>query len=44
MGFHQTVSHKPGKGSHHQIGLVRGQFGGVPEAKWLMFILETGEK
>jgi sugar phosphate isomerase/epimerase len=48
MGFAQTVDaqgkpvHKPGKGSHHQIGLVRGQFGGVPEAKWLKFVAETG--
>src|SRR4051812_25834089 len=48
MGFAQTVDasgkpvHKPGKGSHHQIGLVRGQFGGVPEAKWLKFVADTG--
>ncbi|HEV3439784.1 MAG TPA: hypothetical protein VG122_20630, partial [Gemmata sp.] len=42
MGFHQTEKHKSGKGSHHQIGLVRGQFGGIPEAKWLKFIQETG--
>src|SRR5580698_10414989 len=42
MGFQQTLKHKSGKGSHHQIGLVRGQFGGVPEAKWLKFIQETG--
>ena len=48
MGFAQTVDaqgkpvHRPGKGSHHQIGLVRGQFGNVPEAKWLKFIADTG--
>jgi sugar phosphate isomerase/epimerase len=43
MGFSQTPGqHRPGKGSHHQIGLVRGQFGGVPEAKWLKFIAEAG--
>jgi sugar phosphate isomerase/epimerase len=42
MGFRQTETHKSGKGSYHQIGLVRGQFGGVPEAKWLKFIQEAG--
>src|SRR5215218_8606687 len=48
MGFAQTVDssgkpvHRPGKGSHHQIGLVRGQFGGVPEAKWIKFIADAG--
>ena len=42
MGFHQTPTHKNGKGSYHQIGLVRGQFGNVPEAKWLKFIQEAG--
>lgn len=48
MGFAQTVDaagkpvHKPGKGSHHQIGLVRGQFGAVPEAKWIPFLAEAG--
>jgi sugar phosphate isomerase/epimerase len=42
MGFHQTATHKSGKGSHHQIGLVRGQFGGVPEADWLKFIQNAG--
>ncbi len=30
MGFKQTPAHKNGKGSYHQIGLVRGQFGKVP--------------
>jgi sugar phosphate isomerase/epimerase len=42
MGFHQTPAHKNGKGSYHQIGLVRGQFGGVPEDQWLKFIAEAG--
>jgi sugar phosphate isomerase/epimerase len=42
MGFHQTATHKNGKGSYHQIGLVRGQFGNVPEAKWVPFIAEAG--
>ncbi|MFQ3592122.1 MAG: TIM barrel protein [Gemmataceae bacterium] len=42
MGFKQTSSHRYGKGSYHQIGLVRGQFGNVPEADWLKFLAETG--
>src|SRR5690349_9032370 len=42
MGFHQTPSHKNGKASYHQIGLVRGQFGNVPEAQWLKFIQDVG--
>src|SRR6058998_3808019 len=42
MGFKQTTTHKNGKGSFHQIGLVRGQFGGVPEADWLKFIQNAG--
>jgi sugar phosphate isomerase/epimerase len=42
MGFHQTADHRSGKHSYHQIGLVRGQFGDVPEDKWLDFIAETG--
>jgi sugar phosphate isomerase/epimerase len=42
MGFQQTKSHRAGKGSHHQIGLVRGQFGDVPEDRWLDFISESG--
>jgi sugar phosphate isomerase/epimerase len=44
MGFSQTPGqpHRSGKGSYHQIGLVRGQFGGVPEARWLKFIAEAG--
>src|SRR5207244_10630738 len=42
MGFKQTPEHRFGKGSYHQIGLVRGQFGNVPEADWLKFIADTG--
>ncbi|MCS6863988.1 MAG: sugar phosphate isomerase/epimerase [Gemmataceae bacterium] len=48
MGFAQTVDahgqpvHRSGKGSHHQIGLVRGQFGGVPFEQWVKFIAEAG--
>lgn len=42
MGFHQTPTHKNGKGSFHQIGLVRGQFGNVPEPQWLKFIQDSG--
>jgi len=43
MSFTQTPDgHKNGKGSYHQIGLVRGQFGGVPEAKWIKFIADAG--
>jgi sugar phosphate isomerase/epimerase len=42
MGFKQTDTHRFGKGSYHQIGLVRGQFGNVPMDKWLHFVSETG--
>ena len=42
MGFKQTASHKNGKGSYHQIGLVRGQFGGVPMDKWVPFLKDVG--
>ena len=42
MAFKQTPTHRFGKGSYHQIGLVRGQFGNVPEADWLKFIAEAG--
>lgn len=42
MGFHQTPTHKNGKGSYHQIGLVRGQFGNVPMEPWLGFLRDTG--
>jgi sugar phosphate isomerase/epimerase len=42
MGFKQTPAHKNGKGSYHQIGLVRGQFGNVPMDQWLGFIQNVG--
>lgn len=42
MGHKQTATHRYGKGSYHQIGLVRGQFGGVPFEKWVKFLQETG--
>lgn len=42
MGFKQTSTHKNGKASFHQIGLVRGQFGNVPHADWIKFISQTG--
>jgi sugar phosphate isomerase/epimerase len=42
MGHRQTSQHKNGRGSFHQIGLVRGQFGGVPFEKWLTFLKDTG--
>ena len=42
MGFHQTKTHRFGKHSYHQIGLVRGQFGGVEEGQWIKFLQETG--
>jgi sugar phosphate isomerase/epimerase len=42
MGFKQTPSHKNGKGSYHQIGLVRGQFGNVPMDQWLAFLRDVG--
>ncbi|MBX7164800.1 MAG: sugar phosphate isomerase/epimerase [Pirellulales bacterium] len=42
MGHHQTAQHRSGKHSHHQIGLVRGQFGNVPEDQWLDWIARTG--
>ena len=42
MGFKQTATHKNGKGSFHQIGLVRGQFGNIPEDKWIKFIADAG--
>ncbi|MGL4422461.1 MAG: sugar phosphate isomerase/epimerase family protein, partial [Gemmataceae bacterium] len=38
MGFQQTPTHKSGKDSFHQIGLVRGQFGNVPFADWVKFL------
>jgi sugar phosphate isomerase/epimerase len=42
MGFKQTTKHRAGKGSYHQIGLVRGQFGAVPMNDWVKFLGETG--
>src|SRR5437764_155678 len=42
MGFKQTAEHRYGKGSFHQIGLVRGQFGNVDEGQWLKFVADTG--
>jgi sugar phosphate isomerase/epimerase len=42
MGFKQTSEHRFGKGSYHQVGLVRGQFGNVPMDKWVPFLKETG--
>src|SRR5437899_12512618 len=42
MGYKQTAQHCYGKGSYHQIGLVRGQFGNVPMDKWLQFLQESG--
>src|SRR5436190_4001578 len=42
MGFKQTPSHRNGKSSFHQIGLVRGQFGNVQEAQWVKFIADSG--
>lgn len=42
MGFHQTDEHRSGTHSYHQIGLVRGQFGDVPEDGWLDFVKDAG--
>jgi sugar phosphate isomerase/epimerase len=42
VGFKQTSQHRSGKGSYHQIGLVRGQFGGQDWDRWLKFLQETG--
>lgn len=42
MGFKQTATHKNGKGSYHQIGLVRGQFGNVPWDPWVCFLRDSG--
>src|SRR5262249_57556924 len=42
MGHKQTAQHRFGKGSYHQIGLVRGQFGNVDMGQWVRFIAETG--
>src|SRR5437016_4582231 len=42
MGYKQTTEHRFGKGSYHQVGLVRGQFGNVPMDKWVPFLKDTG--
>jgi sugar phosphate isomerase/epimerase len=42
MGHKQTATHRFGKSSYHQIGLVRGQFGNVPMNDWVKFVGETG--
>lgn len=42
MGHRQTAQHRSGRHSYHQIGLVRGQFGNVPEDQWLEWIASTG--
>ena len=42
MGFSQTDTHRRGKHSYHQIGLVRGQFGDIPEDEWLDHIGSLG--
>ncbi len=42
MGFKQTPTHRFGKASYHQIGLVRGQFGNVPMDQWVKFVGEAG--
>ena len=42
MGFKQTDKHRFGKGSYHQIGLVRGQFGNMPMDGWIKFVADTG--
>ncbi|MBX7103272.1 MAG: sugar phosphate isomerase/epimerase [Gemmataceae bacterium] len=42
MGFRQTPTHKNGKGSYHQIGLVRGQFGNIPWDRFLTFLKDSG--
>ena len=42
MAHRQTKEHRQGLHSYHQIGLVRGQFGNVPEDGWLDWIAKTG--
>jgi len=42
MAYKQTETHRFGKGSYHQIGLVRGQFGNVPMDKWVQFVKDSG--
>lgn len=42
MGFKQTPSHRFGKASYHQVGLVRGQFGNMPMDGWVKFLQQVG--
>jgi sugar phosphate isomerase/epimerase len=42
MSYKQTATHRFGKSSYHQIGLVRGQFGNVAWDQWLKFLQVTG--
>jgi sugar phosphate isomerase/epimerase len=42
MGHKQTESHRFGKNSYHQVGLVRGQFGNVDMEKWVKFLADAG--
>jgi len=42
VGHQQTKDHRSGKGSYHQIGLVRGQFGDVDYDQWIAFLGESG--
>ncbi len=42
MGFQQTPKHRFGKGSYHQIGLVRGQFGNMEMGGWVKFVADSG--
>jgi len=42
VAHRQTKEHRQGLHSYHQIGLVRGQFGNVPEDGWLDWIAKTG--
>jgi sugar phosphate isomerase/epimerase len=42
MGFKQTATHRYGKGSYHQVGLVRGQFGNIPMDQWVPFVQQSG--
>jgi sugar phosphate isomerase/epimerase len=42
MGYKQTLPHRFGKGSYHQVGLVRGQFGNVAMDTWVPFLKDTG--
>lgn len=42
MGHHQTPEHRQGRGSWHQIGLVRGQFGDMPMEEWMKIVRTFG--